>query len=669
MPSRMKTICLLMSTLAVLGGATLSAPLHAATLEVTGGDGADGVNGSGGTSGDDVNANLPLSNDNTNSVTAKGGSGGWAGDRYAGISYGNGVTNVVGDSGKGGSAHASAESVVLSGTATTSVLANGGAGGLAAGSGYIAGDGGDATALVQGTSGGNGGFFGVGARANGGSGGGSIYGIAGNGGNATASAVGHLIGFSVGTVTSEAIGGSGGYAHGAGQRGGNGGIATLGITRGSIGNGNLTVRASIVGGSGGGGYDGADGGRGADAELVDAATGASGKALSLSQYARGGYGGYSESGVAGNGGNAVSNLTALGAPYGEKSISGSATAYAGSGGTTDTGIAGRAGRAAASTHVESQANGSTVYATADAISPKLRTATAGVAEANAYAKSRGIGFALATAYAGGASGYAHATSSASHTIALTPSLRVSPVVTANAMAVVGENTADATERTQRVTSETMAGFSDTGHRTLPSLASGSNGIESFSYAYGALGASATDDLIQGHSAVEGAFEANSAVGLMGFGILGANYSEYAIGTRRYSQDAQFHYSLIQPTDIVIGLLDFTGYDDASAMALDFKVSSESGELFSTSFASLAEAQGFFSNNALNLGVFQNDVDLTVSFALTADSQQGAAFSYMLAYGDSVLAPVPEPSTVLMFISGLGLIGMRFRTRNKKVTGA
>ncbi|WP_227814799.1 PEP-CTERM sorting domain-containing protein [Nitrogeniibacter aestuarii] len=669
MPSRIKVICLLVCTIEVFGGVSLSQPVQAATLEVTGVDGVDGVNGSGGTAGGDANADMPLNNDNTNFVKATGGSGGWAGDRNGGISYSNGVTNVVGDSGRGGSAYVSADSVVLSGTATSSALANGGSGGVAAGTGHVAGSGGDATALIKGAAGGNGQFFGIGARAKGGYGGTSMLGIAGDGGNATASAVGNFIGFNVGTVTSEAIGGIGGSAYGAGQRGANGGVASLGVTRGVIGNGELRVSASIVGGTGGSGYYGAGGGRGADAELVNAATGASGRTLSLSQFAMAGHGGYSESGVAGNGGNAVSSLSIVGASYGETQVSGTGTAFAGGGGTTDSGVAGRAGGAFATVHAESQANGSSANAIADAISPRLRTADAGVAESNAYARSRGIGSAQASAYAGGASGYARATSTASHSVALLPSQRVDTVVTANATSVLGKNTADAQVRTQRVGSETIAAFSNVSYKGLPDLAGGSNGIESFSYAYGSLGASATDDLIRGHSAVESAFEANSAVSLMGFGILGANYSEFAIGGRRYSQDAQFHYSFIQPTDIVIGLLDFTGYDDTSAMALDFQVTSGNGTLYSASFASFAEAQMFFSNNALNLGMFQNDVDLTVSFDLTADRQQGAAFSYMLAFGDSVLAPVPEPSMVLMFLSGLGLIGLHFRARkNGKFAG-
>ncbi|MCZ4305896.1 PEP-CTERM sorting domain-containing protein [Zoogloeaceae bacterium G21618-S1] len=642
-------------------------PTYAVTMDVLGVDGSDGVNGSGGTNGGGATAKLPLNNDNTSSAKATGGQGGWAGDKNLGVGVINGQPNVLGRGGDGGSATADGNSTVLSGSASVLAQAIGGFGGVAAGAGYDGGKGGDATAKGQGMSGGNGAYYGVSARAVAGAGGSSFFGDGGRGGSAIGSSYGHFVGFSNANLVSEAIGGVGGTAHYGGGRGGDGGVAAIGFTYGQ-GAGSLGVRTDALGGNGGSGYSGASGGNGADTVIVDGARGSSSNSLSLSQFAKGGHGGYSESALAGNGGNATSRLDQTFSLYGERSVSGSVTAEGGRGGTTNTGAAGNSGNATAYISIGSERFGSTARATARAISFGTPGGKAGTADAEAFASSRGVGFAEANAYAAGNSGHANASSMTNHSFEVgsgTARRYIHPVIKAGASAQVGENTANASDVTQQVNSVAMTGFSGGVARALPDLSVGSNGIEAFSYADGLLGGGQFESLLSSHRAIDTSFVAGSEQSLIGVGVIGANYSEFAIGQRKYTGSAQYSYAFDQATDVLLGLMDFSGHDASNPMALDFSVANAGQTLFSRSFITLSDARGFFVNNAINLGSFVGQVDLAINFSLTADRSQGAAFTYLLAAGSATIAPVPEPSQFAMLLAGLGVVSLTIHRRVRR----
>ena len=651
--------------LLVLGLGVPVFPAYSATANVVGVDGSDGVNGSGGTNGGSATATLPLNNDNSSSAKATGGQGGWAGDKMQGVGVVNGQLNVTGSGGDGGSATADSNSTVLSGSASVLAQASGGFGGVAAGAGYDGGEGGDAAAIGRGMSGGNGSFYGVSARAVGGAGGGSYFGEGGRGGSAVAASSGHFIGFANASLVSEAIGGAGGTASYGSGRGGDGGVASIGSTYGQQGSGTLSVRADAVGGNGGSGYSGASGGNGADTVIIDGARGSSNGALSLSQFVRGGNGGYSESALAGNGGNAISRLAPAFSPYGERPLTGTVTAEGGRGGTTSVGTAGSSGNATAYISIGSQMNGSTTRATARAVSPETPSTRGGSAIADAIARSRGVGFAEANAYAGGNSGHANASSLTTHSYEVGSGAArryVHPVIKAGAISQVGENTANATLVSQQVNSVAMTAFSGGAPRALPSLSGGSNGIEAFSYADGLLGSGQFGALVSSRSAIDNAFVTGSERHLIGTGVIGANHSEFAIGQRTYTGSAAFSYAFDQTTDVLLGLMDFSGYDASNPMSLDFSVTNSGQTLFSRSFMTLSDARGFFVNNAINLGSFVGQVDLAVDFSLTTDRLQGAAFNYLLAAGSLTIAPVPEPRQFAMLLAGLGVLSLTVHRR-------
>ena len=110
-------------------------------------------------------------------------------------------------------------------------------------------------------------------------------------------------------------GGLGGNGIGSGNHGGAGGA----VNDQPDSNGNTSAQASgysakayarQYGGAGGAGYNGATGGAGASSRLVDAATGTTtGGSLTLKQRATGGVGGSSDTTAGGTGGNAYSHLT------------------------------------------------------------------------------------------------------------------------------------------------------------------------------------------------------------------------------------------------------------------------------------------------------------------------------------------------------------------------
>lgn len=643
-------------------------PTYAVTMDVLGVDGSDGVNGSGGTNGGSATATLPLNNDNTSSAKATGGQGGWAGDKYLGVGVINGQPSVLGSGGDGGSATADGNSTVLSGSASVLGQATGGAGGVAAGVGYDGGKGGDASAKARGMSGGNGSYYGVAARAVGGSGGGSYFGDGGKGGSAVGASSGHFVGFGNASLVNEVVGGAGGTASYGSGRGGDGGVASIGSTYGQQGSGYLSVRTDAIGGNGGSGYSGASGGNGADTSIVDGARGSSNNSLSLSQFAKGGDGGYSENALAGNGGNALSRLVQTFWPYSERSVSGAVTAEGGRGGTTSTGAAGNSGNATAYISIGTDHFGSTARATARAISPSTPWVLGGKANADASASSRGVGFAEASAYAAGNSGHANASSVTNHSFEVGSGAArryIHPVIKAGVSAQVGENTANASDVAQQVNSVAMTGFSGGASKVLPNLSGGSNGIEAFSYADGLLASGQFDSLVNGHNAIKASFVAGAERHLIGIGVIGANYSEFAVGQRVYTGSAQYSYTFDQATDVLLGLMDFSGYDALNPMALDFSIANAGQTLFSRSFMTLSDARGFFVNNAINLGSFVGQVDLAINFSLTADVSQGAAFSYLLAAGSATIAPVPEPSQFAMLLAGLAVVSLTVHRRVRR----
>jgi hypothetical protein len=147
-----------------------------------------------------------------------------------------------------------------------------------------------------------------------------------------------------------------------------------------------------------------------------------------------------------------------------------------------------------------------------------------------------------------------------------------------------------------------------------------------------------------------------AVGSMGAGGIG--------GSLAYQQTASFTLNA-GSTPFLIDLISNaslgTGFDSAT-----FTISDNGNLIVSDSFANLASAQAFFSNNNLiNIMLAGGLNNVQLSFDETMSGGEGFSFDYSTA---SVSA-TPLPDALPLFATGLGLIGMLGWWRKRRNTNA
>ena len=192
---------------------------------------------------------------------------------------------------------------------------------------------------------------------------------------------------------------------------------------------------------------------------------------------------------------------------------------------------------------------------------------------------------------------------------------------------------------------------------------GFNQVPAYAGADAAPSSETVSNLLATHAGVAGALTPRRTQGI-GVGTMGglSNYGE--VGGDDFVLDTRYTFTVGTNTRLVLGLLDFVGSGDGGAVTLDFSVSNFGRTLVAQSFDSLAGAEAFFSDNPLLLGRFSGAVDLLVSFSLSSETTQQAAFDYLLATdgGSSstsagwLAAAVPEPSQWAMLLAGIGLLG-------------
>jgi hypothetical protein len=159
-------------------------------------------------------------------------------------------------------------------------------------------------------------------------------------------------------------------------------------------------------------------------------------------------------------------------------------------------------------------------------------------------------------------------------------------------------------------------------------------------------------LIGGASMVAGALLGPGEV-VLGTSILGANLSGDGSAADTYSASSTFDFAY--RGDLLLGLIAPLDGAPTDFQKIDFTVTLDGTEVVDRSFASLAAADAFFTDDPLNLGSVSGVTNLVFAYDLVAGGSGG--YGMDLAFGGAV----PEPSTWAMMLigfAGLGYAGLK-----------
>jgi hypothetical protein len=563
-------------------------------------------------------------------VSASGGNGGGV---AAYVSY----PSLL-DGKRGGDARATSEATVATDQASTSsVSVRGGNGGSVGGLDKRGGDGGSGFANGNLHNSGTG-MVSLEVKATAGEGGnGGSYG--GSGGSTTlvnalsASTGGKLV------LAQHAVGGNGGTA----VNGGNGGNAVSRLTLADGRSTGITATVSATGGTAGRVKYGTTGGvygLGGSAEaLLDLTSTAAGADVNGTAAATGGYGN-DESGLRDSGsalarskvqglGNAVSKASAV-SPGGALARHANVDAYAGAVGVTGAsatamGSTGNAFENVARSQAEARSASGSVNALSTALGYEVHSV--------ATARNDGAGTNVAIANAEGLRGSARAQSTSA---------------TANGVLVSTSVDADVQGDTQARTEANVGGAA----YALVRPVSSSGGR---SYASALPDRASVDTLLAATPEVAAAMMNSDIVG---FGVMqGSRAPALSYDTTSYVTAANFQFDTTGERYLTLGLLGSLA-QGTGLRELELTVSNHGTELFSQTFTSLADAQLFFGDNALNLGLLgAGSQDLLVSAGFTYTGPGGYSFQYALG-----IAAVPEPQTWMLMLLGLTVVLVRRKAR-------
>ncbi|AVR94695.1 hypothetical protein C9I28_02400 [Pseudoduganella armeniaca] len=121
--------------------------------------------------------------------------------------------------------------------------------------------------------------------------------------------------------------------------------------------------------------------------------------------------------------------------------------------------------------------------------------------------------------------------------------------------------------------------------------------------------------------------------------------------------ANFQFDTTSGGMLTLGLLDSLTYLSGFSK-LELSISNHGTEIFTQTFTSLQDAELFFNDRVLNLGMLaagSQDLLVTTGFTLTRPS--GFGFTYALG-----ISAVPEPQTWLLLLLGTSVILLRQRRR-------
>lgn len=291
--------------------------------------------------------------------------------------------------------------------------------------------------------------------------------------------------------------------------------------------------------------------------------------------------------------------------------------------------------------------------------------------ADAYAQGTGLGDVRSFSHANGGGGdnvRADATSISTGTSGLaeaetrsSSTLSDRTFVTAKATARVAGSRAEGVAASSRAESSVTIGIAQQAVDQTRA-----NGAQAVAFANLFPQQVNADAAIAGNESVQLAFSGLDAIAV---GLLGGAYSENGAGVSEiFKSEINFKIDMngVDNTDVIIGLLDPVVTGEHGFDVLRFSVSIENTRVENIIFRDFIEAEKYFDDNLLNLGLFGDLIssDNILNIALSLDvteSHQDEGFSGNFALGAAGVTTVPVPAAAWLFISGfLGLLSVSRR---------
>ncbi len=413
------------------------------------------------------------------------------------------------------------------------------------------------------------------------------------------------------------------------------------------------------------------GGAGVSSILTNAVSGrTTGGYLILTQEAGGGAGGNSNGGAGGQGAAATSSLNfndVTANPMHASSLRGYNTAI---GGNSGNGASVKNGGAAAASIALTGAYA--VFTTADALGGAAGTVSGGAGAAGGQANASSTANATGAGSSGTAIAFANATGGAGSSNGA--ALASATATTANGQQAEASSTGSGGSGTAQTTATTVgstivslvssvAQSPVVGTETTAlSLANGSGAVfgfnggadDAYAFATANPGASFISSELSTHSNVNAALGGATAT-IFGTGTQGAFYSSTATGAQDYESSVDWTLNTSSLSGhLIVGLLDNqtlgTGFT-----SLNFIVVEGGATKISDTFTTLAAAQAFFSNDALDLGTFAStsNLSLDINFDLTTGTT-GTGFGENFVVGTTATTQLAGGVTLASATEGTAL---------------
>jgi len=163
---------------------------------------------------------------------------------------------------------------------------------------------------------------------------------------------------------------------------------------------------------------------------------------------------------------------------------------------------------------------------------------------------------------------------------------------------------------------------------------------------------------------------SSQLGIIaGVGMQGAYSAEQwdASSIHQYTTTGDFLFTSTNAEHLMLGFISST-FLGSGFNTLDLSISANGTQLYSHTFTSLAEANAFFNDHVLDLGLFgAGRQDVLISSTFSFLDPAGYAFNYVVdgelgQNGGGGTSPVPEPASWLMMAVGMGSLLLVARRR-------